>query len=213
MIIKKLVFFAGLFLPVQTAQYHAVVSAQPIVEDRTTPPIRPVTPTPDTTEKAPQIIYDPARLPAPVRMMREKILKIAKSGNIEALRPLLAADGKNALIKPAGVNEDPIAFLKELSGDGDGLEILAILIDILNSGCVHLDNGNRQEAYVWPYFVAVPLDKLSKPQLVEAYQIMTANDLETIREIGTYVYFRAGISSGGQWLFFVTGDGSDLQPE
>lgn len=163
-------------------------------------------------ESTPQIIYDPSLLPDPVRRMREKIIAAASTGNIEALRPLLAANGKTTQIQPASVPEDPIAYLKDLSGDSDGLEILAIVIDLLHSGCVHLGAGSRQDMYVWPYFVAVPLDKLSKPQLVEAYRIMTANDFETIKEIGSYIYFRIGIAPDGAWRFFVTGDQSEQQP-
>jgi len=143
--------------------------------------------------------------------MREKILDAARFGTIEALRPLLQSGGEEVQVKPAYVNEDSITFLKELSGDG--LEILAILIDLLNSGCVHLDTGSKKEIYVWPYFVALPLNTLSKPQLVEAYKLMTASDFETANEVSAYIYFRAGISADGKWHFFITGDQSDLQTE
>ena len=83
---------------------------------------------------------------------------------------------------------------------------MAIMIDLLNSGYVHLDEEDNEEIYVWPYFVAMPIDNLSKQQLVELFQIMTAGDLEQMKEIGTYSFFRIGITPDGKWRFFVTGD-------
>jgi len=52
----------------------------------------------------------------------------------------------------------------------------------------------------------MPIDKLTKPQLVELFQIMTAGDLEEMKEIGTYSFFRIGITPDGKWRFFITGD-------
>ncbi len=58
------------------------------------------------------------------------------------------------------IDGDPLAHLKSLAGDEEGQEILAILVDVLESGYVHLDAGTADELYVWPYFFAYPLDKL-----------------------------------------------------
>lgn len=163
-------------------------------------------PVPTAEEDIPEIHYDVTILPTPVRTTRERIIEAAKTGDIEKLRPLLGTGDDETQISLIDYNGDPIAFLKELSGDGEGLEILAILIDLLNSGYAHLEQGSEQEIYVWPYFFAIPLDKLSKPQMVEAYQIMTSGDFETMKEVGTYAFFRIGISPDGKWRFFVTGD-------
>ncbi|MCR2600294.1 hypothetical protein NSP09_24545, partial [Salmonella enterica] len=72
----------------------------------------------------------------------------------------------------------PLEFLKSLSGDSNGQELLAILVDLLESGYAHLDAGTPNEVYVWPYFFAYPLDKLDDRQMVELYQIVTAGDFE-----------------------------------
>lgn len=162
----------------------------------------------------PEIIYDLTQLPQPVRKMRERILKAAKTGDIEALRPLIITEEDNERpVRPVDHKEDPVNFLKTLSGDGEGMEILAIIVDLLNSGCVRLAADSKQEVYVWPYFVAIPLDKLSKSQTVEAYQIMTASDFDMIKEIGNYIFFRIGISPEGKWRFLATGDPSDQETE
>ncbi|EJF90640.1 hypothetical protein [Bartonella tamiae] len=154
----------------------------------------------------PKIEYNINKLPLAVKEMREKIIKAAKSGHIENLKPLLGSPTDPTQLSIVDDATDPIQFLKKQSGDGEGLETLAILIDLLHSGYVHLDEGSEADIYVWPYFVALPIDTLTNQQLVELFQIMTAGDLEQIKEIGTYAFYRIGITPNGQWRFFITGD-------
>eukprot|EP01132_Coremiostelium_polycephalum_P011076 gene11076-13551_t len=113
------------------------------------------------------------------------------------------------MLSLADTDGDPIAYLKSLAGDTDGQEILAIAIDILNSGYVHLDAGTPDELYVWPYFFAYPLDKLDAKQRVELFQIVTAGDYDEMKQFGTYVFYRLGITPKGRWRFFVNARGRD----
>ncbi|UXM93866.1 hypothetical protein N5853_06900 [Bartonella sp. HY329] len=154
----------------------------------------------------PVVLYDQTALPAIVGDMRLKIINAAKTGEIEALRPLLGTGDNETQLRLTDEGGDPIEFLKEISGDGEGLEILSIIIDLLNSGYVHLDQGTDQEIYVWPYLFAYPIDKLTKAQMVETFQIMTAGDFEAMKDIGAYSFFRIGITPDGKWQFFVSGD-------
>ncbi|GGA92992.1 hypothetical protein GCM10011491_21350 [Brucella endophytica] len=154
----------------------------------------------------PVVEYDYSKLPAPVRETRERILAAAKSGDIEALRPLLGTGDDITALSLSGYEGDPIEYLKSLSGDSDGREVLAILVDLLDTGYVHLDAGGQNELYVWPYFFAYPIDKLAPPQMVELYQILTAGDFEEMKSFGAYVFYRIGISPDGKWQFFVAGD-------
>ncbi|WP_297326290.1 hypothetical protein [uncultured Bartonella sp.] len=181
----------------------------PKVEEKANPiplPEKNIKQTEKTTDTLPSIEYDIEKLPAPVKMMRQKIIDAAKTGDVNNLKPLLGTSGDPTQLSVSDNVKDPITYLKQLSGDGDGLEIMAIMIDLLNSGYAHLDQGDDEEIYIWPYFVALPIDKLSKPQLVELFQIMTAGDLEEMKEIGTYSFFRIGITPDGTWRFFITGD-------
>ncbi|TIV68899.1 MAG: hypothetical protein E5V79_07750, partial [Mesorhizobium sp.] len=84
----------------------------------------------------------------------------------------------------------PITFLKGLSGDGDGQEILAILEEVLSAGYVHVDTGTPQELYVWPYFFALPLDKLDARQRVELFKLVTASDYDDMKQFGAYIFYR-----------------------
>lgn len=159
---------------------------------------------PDTA--LPEILYDLTRLPEPARRMHGLILEACRSGDIEALRPLIGPGEDGTQLSFSASDSDPIAFLKELSGDDDGHEILAILQEVLGAGFVHLDAGAESELYVWPYFFAVPLDRLTAPQRVELFTIVTAGDYEDMKAYGAYIFYRVGITPDGRWAFFVAGD-------
>ncbi len=156
--------------------------------------------------ETPEVQYDLSKLPFPVKKMHQLILEAAKSGNIEALRPLIGSGDDVTMLSLAEVDGDPLTYLKSQAGDPDGQEILAILVDVLESGYVHIDAGTADELYVWPYFFAYPLDKLDAKQKVELFQIVTAGDYDEMKQFGTYVFYRLGITPKGRWRFFVTGD-------
>lgn len=157
--------------------------------------------------KVPEVLYDYSKLPQAVQDTRNKILDIAKAGKIDALKPLLGDGGETSpLISLGEYDGTPLDYLKTLSGDTNGQELLAILVDLLESGYVHLDAGTPSEVYVWPYFFAYPLDKLDDRQMVELYQIITAGDFEEMKGVGAYIFYRIGIAPDGSWKFFVAGD-------
>ncbi|MGK6312704.1 hypothetical protein [Neorhizobium sp. DT-125] len=169
-------------------------------------------PEPDTAQPQPgasdvsaDIITDMSKLPEPVRRMREQIVEAAASGDIERLRPLLGSGADQTAVMN-GESDDPIETLKSFSGDPDGQEILAILLDILSTGAAHFDAGTPDEAYVWPYFTGKALDTLTPPERVDLLRIVTAGDLAGMEDNGNYNFFRAGISPDGKWKFFSGGD-------
>lgn len=160
----------------------------------------------DANAPLPQIEYDISKLPIEVQRLRERVLEACRSADAEKLRPLLGLGDDETQLSLGGVDGDPIAFLKGLSGDDEGLEILAILEEVLSAGYVHLDAGTAEELYVWPYFFAIPLDKLTAPQKVEMFKIVTAGDYEEMKNFGSYVFYRFGITPQGKWAFFVAGE-------
>ncbi|SRR5690606_2759721 len=156
--------------------------------------------------EAPEILRDVAQLPEPARATHDRLIEICKQGDIEALRPLIATGEDGTQLSFGGGDEDPIEFLKSLSGDGHGHEILAILQEVLEAGFVHLEVGTENEMYVWPYFFAVPLDSLTGPQMVELFKLVTAGDYNEMKSYGAYIFYRVGITPEGKWAFFVAGD-------
>lgn len=157
-------------------------------------------------EPAPDILYDLSLLPEPVRQMRQSLIDACLSGDIERLRPFIGTGDNATQLSFGDVSGDPVTFLRGLSGDEQGQEILAILYEILTAGFVKVGETPQQEMYVWPYFAAVPLQALTPPQRVELFKIVTAGDYEDMKNYGTYIFYRTGISPDGRWLFFYAGD-------
>lgn len=166
----------------------------------------PARPNVDPNAPVPAVEYDLSKLPSPVRDLHGKLVAAAKAGLIEAVRPLLKTGEEPTQLSLAGTDNDPITFLKSLSGDEGGQEILAILLEVLDAGYVHLSPGTPEELYVWPYFFAVPLDKLTDAQRVELFKLVTSGDYEDMKSFGAYIFYRVGISPDGQWRFFLAGE-------
>lgn len=154
----------------------------------------------------PEVLHDLALLPEPVRRMRELIVQACRSGDIEALRPLIETGEDGTQLSVGSEVGDPIEFLREASGDDQGHEILAIMLEVLNAGYVRLDARSPNELYVWPYFFAVPLEGLEPRQRVELFKLVTAGDYEDMKAFGAYNFYRLGITPEGRWAFFVAGD-------
>lgn len=151
-----------------------------------------------------QIEHDISKAPEPVRRLRQLIIDAASSGDIEKLRPLINAGPNQTRVD--GEGNDPIAALKSFSGDPDGLEVLAIILDLLSTGYAHVDAGTPDEMYVFPYFAGKALNTLTKPEKVELLRIITAGDLADMQDYGNYSFYRIGISPDGKWKFFGAGD-------
>ncbi|TRL38913.1 hypothetical protein [Rhizobium straminoryzae] len=152
-----------------------------------------------------EIIRDLNALPEPVRATRQAIIDAASSGDFERLRPLLNFDG-DQMRQLGAAGDDTLDALKSLSGDQEGLEILAIMLDLLQTGAARLNAGTPDEIYVWPYFVGKPLDTLSASERVELLRIITAGDLIAMEENNNYNFYRLGISPDGKWKMFSGGD-------
>ena len=153
----------------------------------------------------PNILRDPTTLPAPVQETRRQLMEAANSGDLEELRVLMQAQPEMPAVS-FGDPGDPIEYLKALSSDAEGREILAILLEVLESGFVHVNNDAEGELFVWPYFAQYPLEALTPTQMVELFTLLTAADYEDMKSYGAYTFFRVGIAPDGRWLFFLAGD-------
>jgi hypothetical protein len=153
-----------------------------------------------------EVLYDVSKAPEAVRRMRELIVEAAASGDIERLRPLLGKGVTETQVSIVETQDGPVETLKGQSGDSEGIEVLAILLDVLATGFVHTGQGTPDEMYVWPYFTGKPLSTLTPPEKVELLRIVTAGDFADMQEFGSYNFYRVGITPDGQWKFFITGD-------
>ena len=153
-------------------------------------------------EPLPVVEYGDSDLPEPVARLRAQIMEAASTGDPEKLRAIIDAQDPPTTFS-ANEIDDPITFLKESSGDEGGREILAVLIEVLQAGHVHVDVGTPNEMYLWPYFAAYPVDALTPPQLVELFKLVYAGDYEDMKTYQSYLYYRVGISPDGTWRYFI----------
>jgi hypothetical protein len=153
----------------------------------------------------PEAISDLSRLPEKVRQMRARILEAARSGDLNKVATVMQSN-ELAPVFSFGGEKNPVEFWRSSYPDSEGLEVLAILIELLELPFVHLDRGTPQEMYVWPYFYSVPLRQLTPEQKVELFRLVTGSDWREMLDFGAYIFFRLGISPEGVWHFFVAGD-------
>jgi len=150
-------------------------------------------------------ISDLARLTDKARTMRARILEAAKTGDIGKVATVMQSNEMMPVFSFGG-DRDPVAFWKSSYPDSEGIEVLAILIEILEMPFIHVDKGTPQEMFVWPYFYGMPLAKLTPVQKVELFRLVTGTDWREMTDFGAYIFFRVGIAPDGVWHFFVAGD-------
>ncbi len=153
---------------------------------------------------AAEILRDVSILPASVARMRSAILGAAYRGDIEDMRVPVDMNEIPPILA-AGRVSDPIAYWKKISGDGEGREILAILIQLFRTGFVRKISPQGHEMYVWPYFAEMPLDKLTPAQEVELLTLVPAARAKEMRAKGKYDHYRLGIGKDGVWHLFQSG--------
>jgi hypothetical protein len=153
----------------------------------------------------PEIIRDLTRLPEKVRATRERILEAARTGDFNKVVAVMQANELMPVFSFGG-DKDPIAFWQSAYPDSQGIEALAILIEVLEMPFIHVDRGTPQEMYVWPYLYGIALEQLSPEQKVDLFKLVTGADYKEMQEFGAYVFYRVGIAPDGVWHFFVAGD-------
>jgi hypothetical protein len=152
-----------------------------------------------------EVITDFSKLPPAVASTRARILAAARTGRIDALVAVMQAADMLPIFT-LGDDKDPTAYWRRNYPDSQGVEVLAILVEILETGAVHVDAGTPEEMYVWPYFARVPLASLTPAQKVELFKFVTGGDYKDMLKAGAYNFFRLGIGQDGAWRFFVTGE-------
>ena len=156
----------------------------------------------DSRAPAPALLADPYKLPEKVAAMRDAILAAARTGTIEALRTPLEWNEMKPEIS-AGPAPDPIIYWKQQSGDGEGRQILAILLELLETPPAVVGAGTTAERYVWPGFAEIDLATLSPPLEVQLYRLVSPAEAKTMRERKVWSWWRLTIGVDGTWHSFL----------
>ena len=136
--------------------------------------------------------------------MRQAILQAATSGDIEQLRVPIEMNEIHPVFAKTHI-ADPIAYLKSISADGNGREMLAILYNLLTTGYAIEHAGTKDETIVWPYHAAMPLNALTPSQEVEIYRFLPPARLKEMIAQGKYSYYSVRIGRDGVWHYFSSG--------
>lgn len=148
-----------------------------------------------------EILYDAASLPQPVQRILRAIILAAQTGDIEAMRPVLESNELKPMVAAKHV-DDPIAYWREQSVDGSGRDVLAAMLNMLDTGFV-LTGKDHDAMYVWPYFAEVDIGTLSPQQQVQFFRAVPPSLAKTMKEKGEYSYYSLGISPSGVWHYFI----------
>lgn len=153
-----------------------------------------------------EISADLSALPKPVARTRQRLIDAALSGDIDNLRAIIA-DQQLAPTVSFGGPDDAVDYLKAYSADGEGYESLGILLKLLDAPYAIFDSGSENPSYVWPYLAVVEdLSALTPTQKVDAYRLLTHEQLNELIELDAWYYWRVYIGKDGAWQAFVAGD-------
>lgn len=153
----------------------------------------------------PEISSDISALPAPVQATRQALIDAARSGNIEALKPIIDAQDYPPNVS-FGDPDDALAYLKDVSEDDEGRQILGLMLDLFDQPyAFHPDSGG-ETYYIWPYLAEVDPNALTPEQEVDAYRLLNSEQIAELQNFGGWYYWRLFISESGEWSAFVAGD-------
>ena len=149
---------------------------------------------------------DLAALPEAVARKREELIAAALTGDIEALRPIVKAQAAPPTVSYGGP-DDAVDYLKTYSADGQGIENLAIMLELLDAPYAVFDSASDNPSYVWPYLAVVEdLSALTPKEKLDAYRILTHEQFTELVELEAWYYWRLYIGKDGEWQAFVAGD-------
>jgi hypothetical protein len=168
---------------------------------------------PVAAQEADEMIYpeftvssDLSLLPKAVARKRQELIDAAMTGDIEALRPIVEAQTNPPTVSYGGP-DDAVDYLKTYSADGQGIENLAILLNLLNAPYAVFDSSSDDPSYVWPYLAVVPnLADITPAEKVDAYRLLGHEEYTNLVSLEAWYYWRVYIGKDGEWQAFVAGD-------
>lgn len=138
-----------------------------------------------------------AGLPAPVAKMRKEIAAAAIACDFGRLNAL-AAQSKQGFTSSFGTGGDQPNFGETPEEAADPRGQLAILVHTLA-----LPHCRMEELYVWP---SAYCDEPTPADWAALKGVHAEEDIRMMQEENAFMLHRAGITSDGQWTFFVAGD-------
>lgn len=144
-----------------------------------------------------------ADLPKVVADRRRAIVEAAVACDYDRLADL-ASSGTGSFNFSFGAESDPATFWRDGERRGDRpLWYLAKVLALPQAFQPGPSFAAAQDTYLWPA-AAVGIDQ--DWSALRAAGLYTPEELDSMRQSGSYLGYRAGITSEGDWIFFVAGD-------
>lgn len=144
-------------------------------------------------------------LPAPVEEMRREIIDAAIACDLQRLEDLALA-GSQGFTFSYGADPSPARHWRRAERHED---VLATLVNILRLEPVEdqfgTSEGDDEPGYSWPAAYQDSPSAADWRELIEA-GIYTRSEVRRMKQFGSYIGYRAGITRSGDWIFFVAGD-------
>ncbi len=137
-------------------------------------------------------------LPPKVEAKRQAILKAARTRDYEKLA---SEASPNLEYSFGGGIEGGFAEYLRLSEESEGESAFDIIPTILA-----LPYGERDDLYSWPSFYTIEPSKWTEEDIRMMRTFLTEKQIEDFRQFGGYIYYRMGITSEGEWIFYLAGD-------
>ena len=163
-----------------------------------------------SADKPPSAVHydrrlDISKLPHPVAEMLDAIQLAIASGSIEDLQTAIDWNEMRPTFSVADSVEDPVAYLKAHSDDGNGRQLLAVLADLLSVGPARQPLGRDPEntdVYVWPYLAERPIEQLTPQEEVDLYRLVPVDEIKKMRKVKRWTWYRVVIGADGTWHAF-----------
>lgn len=147
-------------------------------------------------------------LPKNVEDMKGMLRSAVESTRIEELLTAYEWNELPPVISDERV-DDPVAYWKKHSRDGQGLEILSIIDKLLQLPPAKLNIGPDHEnsvLYVWPYLAELDLSKMTPRQQFEFRTLVPPVEARKILDSKKWTWWRLAIGADGTWHSFMKHD-------
>lgn len=141
-------------------------------------------------------------LPRPVADMRARIAEAATHCNYASLGRLALA-GEDFFTYSYGEDGRPGAFWRKLEKRDE--DVMAMLVDVLEAPFCEEEVSSGGVYYFWPSASCSDATEEDYDALVSR-GLYTRAEVRDFRTFGSYIGYRAGMSSTGDWIVYVAGD-------
>jgi hypothetical protein len=141
-------------------------------------------------------------LPDAVADTRRAIAGAARACDYERLADLAGA-GSREFSFTFGAAEDPAEFWRQ--GEAANRQPLRFMVELLTTP--YRADLDEPPVYMWPSAFGFPSwEEVPEADRQALRPLYSEEDFRGFEGFGSYIGYRIGISSDGEWLFFVAGD-------